>query len=57
MNENLPMQQRFMQDIMRRKPNLSDIADMAERIAKNFGDDSREYFIATFWNTYHVMNA
>lgn len=41
---------------LRNKP-LSALADYIDNYCKEFGESSREFFVATLWNTVHDMNA
>lgn len=41
---------------MRNKP-LSALSDYIDNYCKEFGEASREFFIATLWDTVHDMNA
>ena len=41
---------------LRNKP-LSALADHIDNYCKEFGEASREFFIATMWKTVHEMNA
>lgn len=43
-------------DKLRHKP-LSALADYVDNYCKEFGESSREFFVATFWDTVHSMNA
>lgn len=39
-----------------RGKSLQDLATYIENYVKEFGEESRDFFIATMWDTWHLMN-
>ncbi len=49
--------QKVMLRIIQKCGTLDNIAQHIENYAKEFGEESREFFIQTFWDTIHIMSA
>lgn len=55
--ENLTAKQKVMACIIEKCGTLENLEKHIENYVKEFGEESREFFIATLWDTYHALCA
>lgn len=53
----LNTRQKVMLRIINNCGTLENLATHIENYVKEFGEESREYFLQSLWDTYHVMCA
>lgn len=53
----LTAKQKIMLRIINKCGTFENLATHVEYYVKEFGEESREYFIATLWETYHAISA
>ena len=53
----LTTQQKVMARILEKCETLENLEKHIDAYAKEYGEEMREFFVATMWDTYHAMNA